>query len=137
MRFATGIRFAAVLALVLGFALTGNNKTAAEHVPITIHAMDGEFSVVGATDLELNDEVKFVVTGEGGIHGIRVFSPNGSVLFTLEPLGSNPSERTVVLSATGTYDFICTRPTCSGGHSDMFGSFSVGPDTGPGPGDRY
>lgn len=104
---------------------------------ITIHASDGHFDISGAAGLELNDEVKFIVTGEGGVHGIRVFSPNGSTLFTLEPLGSNPSERTVILSATGTYDFVCTRPTCSSGHTEMFGAFTVGPSTGPGNGDRY
>ena len=40
MRFATGIRFAAVLALVLGFSLAGIDRAAATHVPITLHAME-------------------------------------------------------------------------------------------------
>lgn len=104
---------------------------------ITVHAMDGDFSVSGANGLELNDEVKFVVTGEGGIHGFQLFSPNGQSLFTLDPLGSNPSERTITLTVEGSYQYVCTRPICSSGHTDMFGSFNVGPDVGPGPGDRY
>ncbi|MGZ5433589.1 MAG: hypothetical protein ACXW28_00185 [Thermoanaerobaculia bacterium] len=104
---------------------------------VTIHATDGNFSVTGATGLAVSDEVKFVVTGSGGVHGIRMFAPDGAVLFTIEPLSGNPSERTITLSATGSYDFICTRPTCSEGHTEMVGSFNVGPDTGPDPGDRY
>ncbi len=104
---------------------------------VSIHAMDGNFSVSGATDLELNDEVKFVVTGEGGVHGFQLFSPSGQTLLTLDPLGNNPSERTITLTAEGSYQYICTRPTCSSGHTEMFGAFTVGPETGPGPGDRY
>jgi hypothetical protein len=101
---------------------------------VTIHAEDGNFTVSGAEDLELNDEVKFVATGEGGVHSFRLFSPSGQTLFTLDPLGSSPLERTITLTAEGTYAFTCTRITCSAGHSSMVGGFTVGPDD---PGDRY
>jgi heme/copper-type cytochrome/quinol oxidase subunit 2 len=104
---------------------------------VTIHASNGNFDVDGAIGLDVNDEVKFVVTGEGGTHGIRVFSPEGAVLFTLDPLGATPSERTITLTAPGSYQFICTRPTCSSGHSEMSGAFIVGPEGSPGSGDGY
>lgn len=104
---------------------------------VTIHASNGNFDVDGATGLAVNDEVKFVVTGSGGTHGIRFFSPEGAVLFTLDPLGATPSERTITLTAPGSYQYICTRPACSSGHSDMSGEFTVGPAGSPGSRDGY
>lgn len=104
---------------------------------VTIHASDGHFAVSSTNGLERNDEVKFVVTGEGGVHGIRVFAPNGTTLFTLDPLSSNPTERIVTLAAQGTYQYVCTRPVCSGQHTSMVGEFTVGEETPGDPGDRY
>ena len=105
---------------------------------VTIHAEDGLFSVSGANDLDVNDEVRFVVTGSGGVHGFQLFSPGGQSLFVLEPLGANPSEKTITFTVEGNYQYICTRPTCSSGHAAMSGSLSVGA-AGPGdkPGDGY
>jgi len=103
---------------------------------VTIHATDGHFAVTGLAGLVKNDEVKFVVTAEGGPHGIRLFAPDGSVLFTIDPLSGSATERTVKLTLDGSYQYICTIPTCSTGHTAMFGEFSIGVD-GPGPGDRY
>jgi hypothetical protein len=106
---------------------------------VTVHAEDGLFTVTGADDLHLNEQVKFVVTGEGGVHGFRLFSPGGDILITIDPLGNNPSQRTITLPVEGTYQYICTRPTCSSGHTEMVGSISVGaPHDDPGdPGGGY
>ncbi len=92
---------------------------------VTVVAEDGGFAVTGATDLHVGDEVKFVVTGGGGVHGFRLFSPGASVLVTMDPLGSNPSQQTITLTEQGSYQYICTRPTCSAGHTEMVGAFSV------------
>ncbi|HEY0371204.1 MAG TPA: hypothetical protein VGD79_04350 [Thermoanaerobaculia bacterium] len=92
---------------------------------VTVLAEDGSFTVTGADHLVAGDEVKFVVTGEGGVHGFRLFSPQGQVLFTLEPLGSTPTEFTLTLPSTGNYQYICTRLTCSAGHTEMVGVFGA------------
>ena len=104
---------------------------------VTIHAEDGSFAVTGTTGLMVGDEVKFVGTGNDGPHGFRLFSPTGAVLVEIDPLSDNPSEETITLTAVGSYQFICTRPTCSAGHTEMSGVINVQTD-GPGdPGDRY
>lgn len=105
---------------------------------VTIHAEDGLFTISGANNLEVGDEVRFVGTGSGGPHGFRLFSPNGNVFVSLDPLGVGESERTVTITVAGNYQYICTRPTCSSGHSDMSGAITVGEDDGPGdPRDGY
>lgn len=92
---------------------------------VTVLAEDGSFTVNGDADLHAGDEVKFVVRGQGGVHGFRLFSPQGQVLFTLDPLGSTPSEFTLTLPASGNFPYICTRLTCSAGHNDMNGTITV------------
>ena len=104
---------------------------------VTIHATDGNFSIQGATGLKVGDEVKFTVTGDGGTHGFRLFGPNGQTIFTLDPLGSNPSVHTIVIATEGTYQYICSRPTCSSEHNSMSGEFIVGAASPDDPGDRY
>ena len=94
---------------------------------VTIVASDGNFAVSGADHLHAGEQVKFVVTGGGGIHGLRFFSPQGEVLFTLDPLNGTPQERTITLTGSGAYPYICTRITCSAGHNDMNGSINVSP----------
>lgn len=101
----------------------------------TVHATDGNFDVSLPAALAVGDEVKFTMTGEG-THGFRLFAPDGTVLFT-ESLSASPTDRTITLSAQGTYDYICTVPTCSSGHTSMVGSFNVGPAGPDDPGDRY
>jgi predicted outer membrane repeat protein len=69
MRFATGIRFAAVLALVLGFSLAGLDRAAASHVPITIHAMECYTGVGSAIFEECHNEIEsgsYVTDDSGG-----------------------------------------------------------------------
>lgn len=92
---------------------------------VTVVAEDGSFTVTGADHLHVGDEVKFVATGSGGVHGFRLFSPGADVLISMDPLGSNPSQQTITLSAAGSYQYICTRPTCSAGHTEMVGLFIV------------
>ncbi|HEX6095765.1 MAG TPA: hypothetical protein VF432_05515 [Thermoanaerobaculia bacterium] len=92
---------------------------------VTVHAEDGSFTVSGAGDLHAGDEVKFVATGDGGVHGFRLFSPGGQILVSLDPLGNNPTQQTVTLGAAGSYQYICTRPTCSSGHTEMTGVLVV------------
>lgn len=105
---------------------------------VTIHAEDGSFSVAGTAGLKHNDEVKFVLTGESAVHGIRMFRPDGTVMFDIAPLSGNPTERTVVLTLQGDYQYVCTNPTCSAGHTFMNGEFTVGADSGPSdPRDGY
>jgi predicted outer membrane repeat protein len=57
MRIARGLRFAAMLALVMGFSLAGLNKASADHVPITIHAMECYTGVGAAIFEECHSEV--------------------------------------------------------------------------------
>jgi plastocyanin len=105
---------------------------------VNIHAEDGFFSADGTGGLEVGDEVRFVGTGEGGPHGFRLFSPGGQVIVSLDPLSSNPTDQTITLTAPGTYQYVCTRPTCSAGHTEMVGAFNVGQDSAPDdPRDRY
>jgi hypothetical protein len=103
---------------------------------VTIHATDGNFAIAGISGLVKNDQVKFVMTGEGGSHGIRMFAPDGTILFSADPLSGDATERTVTLSQDGSYQYICTNASCSTAHTAMFGEFSIGVG-GPGPGDRY
>lgn len=104
---------------------------------VMVHGDDGSFTLSGLSGLRQLDEVTFIATGENGIHGFRLFAPDGTVLFTLDPLGSNPVSRTITLEAGGTYAYVCTRPTCSGGHLSMNGEFTVGAAGPDNPGDRY
>lgn len=107
---------------------------------ITVVAEDGSFALTGATELHVGDELKFVVTGGGGVHGFRLFSPGGAILITMDPLGNNPSQQTITVTEQGSYQYICTRPTCSAGHTEMVGAFSVGAaldDAGDRPGGGY
>lgn len=91
---------------------------------ITIAATAGDFAVSGPA-LARGDQVRFIVTGTGGVHGIRLFDPDGNILFTLDPLGTTPAERTITLEKNGAYPYICTRTTCSTEHSAMFGELQV------------
>lgn len=104
---------------------------------ITIHATDGNFAVSSTQGLAVGNEVKFIVTGEGGSHGFRLFAPNGQTLFTIDPLSSNPATHTITIEFEGVYQYICSRPTCSAEHNSMGGSFTVGPAVPDDPGDKY
>jgi plastocyanin len=104
---------------------------------VTIHAEDGFFNVNGADDLHVGDEVTFIVTGEGGTHGIRMFTPSGGTLFTIDPLGAAQSQKTVTITAAGIHEYVCTRPTCSSGHISMSGAITVQAHDDGEPGGGY
>ena len=78
-----------------------------------------------AAPLKAGGKARFIVRNTSGLHGIRMFSPGGETLFTIDPASSAGTERTVTLEA-GTYQYFCTRPTCGEGHGNMSGSFTVG-----------
>lgn len=91
---------------------------------VTVTGTSGSFAISGPA-LSRGDQVRFVVTGTGGIHGFRLFDPDGTILFTLDPLSTSPSERTITLEKSGGYPYICTRPTCSTEHDSMNGEIGV------------
>jgi plastocyanin len=91
---------------------------------VTVSASAGSFGVDGPA-LTRGDQVRFIVTGSEGVHGFRLFDPDGNILFTLDPLSETPGERTITLQKTGNYPYICTRTTCSTEHGTMFGDIEV------------
>lgn len=91
---------------------------------VTVAATAGDFGVL-APPLTRGDQVRFIVTGTEGIHGFRLFDPDGNILFTLDPLNETPQERTITIEKTGNHPYICTRTTCSTEHSSMFGELEV------------
>jgi hypothetical protein len=91
---------------------------------VTVTATTGEFEISGPP-LSRGDQVRFVATGTGGVHGFRLFDPDGNIILTFDPLGTSPSERTITLEKSGDFPYICTRPTCSTEHSAMFGELEV------------
>jgi plastocyanin len=91
---------------------------------VTISATAGDFNLSGPA-LSRGDQVRFVATGGEGVHGFRLFDPDGNVVLTFDPLSSSPTERTVTLDKAGNYPYICTRPTCSTEHTSMNGELPV------------
>ena len=91
---------------------------------VTVSASAGDFAVSGPA-LAQGDQVRFIVTGSEGVHGFRLFDPDGNTLFTLDPLSETPQERTITLPKNGEYPYICTRTTCSTEHTSMFGELDV------------
>lgn len=102
---------------------------------VGVSAINWQFNVEGASDLAVGDQVRFTIRADSGIHGFRLFSPSGDVLIDLAQVDGVSAVRTITLSGTGTYQYICTRSLCGAGHADMTGSFDV---SGAGPtGERY
>jgi plastocyanin len=91
---------------------------------VTIAATAGDFNLNGPA-LTRGDQVRFIATGTEGIHGFRLFDPDGNIILTLDPLSTTPVERTITIEKTGGYPYICTRTTCSTEHSAMFGELQV------------
>ncbi|MEA2235964.1 MAG: hypothetical protein QOC81_688 [Thermoanaerobaculia bacterium] len=83
--------------------------------------------------LQPGETVTFQITARDATHGFQLLDPNGTVLLNLviNP-GEAAVEKTVTLSAEGTYAYYCTITTCSPGHLTMSGTFNVGkPSTYP------
>ena len=92
---------------------------------VTITATSGNFNISGPA-LARGDQVRFVATGSGGVHGFRLFDPDGNIILTLDPLGSTPVENTITLPAKlGNYPYVCTRSNCSNEHTFMNGEIPV------------
>lgn len=91
---------------------------------VTIAATAGDFNLSGPP-LARGDQVRFIATGTEGVHGFRLFDPDGNIVFTLDPLSTTPVERTITLEKNGNYPYICTRTTCSTEHTSMFGDLPV------------
>lgn len=83
--------------------------------------------VIGQGTLKPGDKVTFSFTGHDTTHGFRLVDPDGAVVLDLTVPPDAPAfERTVTLSAEGTYLYYCTITTCSSGHLNMQGTFPVG-----------
>jgi plastocyanin len=91
---------------------------------VNVSATAGDFAISGPA-LAQGDQVRFIVTGTEGVHGFRLFDPDGNILLTLDPLSETPQERTITLPRTGDYPYICTRTTCSTQHTSMNGELAV------------
>jgi plastocyanin len=83
--------------------------------------------VIGDGTLKPGDKVTFSFTGHDTTHGFRLVDPDGVIVLDLTVPPDAPAfERTVTLSAEGTYQYYCTITTCSPGHLSMAGTFPVG-----------
>lgn len=99
-----------------------------EPVVVTIIAEDFDFAITQSRAIQAGDQVRFRVSQTEGVHGFRIASPNGNILFEIFSLPEgNPAERLVTLPAAGTYSFVCTNSGCGSGHFRMTGSIQVQP----------
>jgi heme/copper-type cytochrome/quinol oxidase subunit 2 len=92
---------------------------------VTVTAQNWDFSLTGHLGLKPGDEVTFVIRSIEDLHGFRLFAPDGTVLAEAEPIGTNPTNKTVTLGMPGTYTIICIRTICGEGHTDMNATFVV------------
>jgi plastocyanin len=80
--------------------------------------------------LKPGDTVTFRVSAQDSNHGFRLVDPDGNVIVDLSLIpGAAAIERTVTLTAEGTWGYYCTNTTCSNGHNSMLGTFPVGNPT--------
>jgi plastocyanin len=93
--------------------------------------------VIGQGTLKPGDKVTFTFSGHDTTHGFRLVDPDGVIVVDVTvPPDAAVFQRTVTLSAEGTYQYFCTITSCSPGHLSMAGSFPVGtPSSDPPP--RY
>ena len=82
---------------------------------------------IGPGTLKPGDKVTFSFTGHDTTHGFRLVDSDGGIVLDITvPPDAAAFERTVTLSAEGTYLYYCTITTCSPGHLSMQGTFPVG-----------
>ena len=105
-------------------------------ITVNVTASNFSFDLTGTEDLQVGDEVTFVVVAAENQHGFRLFSPTGAVLADIDLVTGNPTSKVVRLNLPGTYTIICTRTICGEGHTDMNIVFNVEGESEP-PGDRY
>ena len=101
---------------------------------VTLKSWD--ISISPAVDLKPGDTAIFRITTLDSTHGFQLADPAGKVLIPSFFLSAaEPAVmRTVSVSASGTYTYLCTKSTCGSGHGSMNGSFVVGAATGDRPG---
>ena len=116
---------------------SGTAPPAPQTRTVTVSAGNWFFNLTGQNVLKAGDEVKFVISAQQGTHGFQLIGPNGEDLIDVEPVTSNPQERTVTLPSAGTYTYFCTFSLCGEGHSTMSGQFSVDAKNAPDKPGRY
>jgi plastocyanin len=92
---------------------------------------------INLPDLNVGDVVTFRITVRDSNHGFEMLDPNGAVVVPSAIF--NPGDvvnKTWTVPRKGTYTYFCTNPSCSSGHDNMVGDFSVQlvtqpPDMGP------
>ncbi len=82
---------------------------------------------ITATSIKPGDTVTFQISARDSTHGFHLVDPNGNMLLDLTVVQDAAQiERTLKLDVEGTYVYYCTITTCSPGHLNMQGSFTVG-----------
>jgi plastocyanin len=93
---------------------------------VNVSAQNWSFFVVPSAVLRAGDQVRFVISSSEGQHGFQLFTPSGDSIISVTMNPGETVERTVTLSSSGTYTYLCTLSTCGIGHTDMTGTFAVG-----------
>jgi plastocyanin len=99
----------------------GGQNTATSGIDVTPAIVQGSISP--------GDTITLQISANGSTHGFHLVDPDGAVLLDLIVTEGTTVERTVKLTAEGTYVYYCTITTCSPGHLSMQGSFDVGHGT--------
>ena len=87
---------------------------------------------IALTTLNVGDVVTFHITVRDSNHGFEMTDPNGIVV--VQPTTFNPGDvvdKTWTVPKKGTYTYFCTNPSCSTGHDNMMGTFSIQIETEP------
>lgn len=106
---------------------TGTVFVVAEHGGTSTSSAIDITPAITATSIKPGDTVTFRISARESTHGFRLVDPDGNILLDLTVAqDAAPIDRTLTLSVEGTYLYYCTITTCSPGHNNMQGSFSVG-----------
>lgn len=82
---------------------------------------------IGPGTLKPGDTVTFRFSGHDTTHGFRLVNADNNIVVDVTvPPDAAVFERTVTLDSEGTYLYYCTITTCSTGHTQMQGTFTVG-----------
>ncbi len=82
--------------------------------------------------LQPDTVVKFRIHSTDFEHGFRLLSPNGATMSQerLYTPGDGVIEQIIAMRGEGTYAYLCTNMTCSTGHNSMYGTFTIGKESG-------
>lgn len=92
---------------------------------VTVRAFNGSFVIEPSAPLKKGDQVTFKVKAEEGIHGFRLFAPSSQQVIDIANVNSTETTRTITLTESGGYIYLCTRTTCSDQHDAMNGTITV------------